>query len=119
MKQRRNWLKLFVVMSLVLSILLLSSCSLIEKLKGNSGSNDQPGDQTGEQPGEQPGGEQPTDKPDENPNEEKPGNDPVVDLPTLSELDAKFYDASNWVYMTNDNGASLDGGDIPSASKER
>ena len=35
------------------------------------------------------------------------------DTPTLSELDAKFYDASNWVYMTNNDGASNDGGDIP------
>ncbi len=37
----------------------------------------------------------------------------IVDVPTLSELDGKFYDASNWEYMTNNNGASNDGGNIP------
>lgn len=34
------------------------------------------------------------------------------DKPTLAELNAKVYDASNWEYMTNNNGASNDGGDI-------
>ena len=38
-----------------------------------------------------------------------------ADVPTLSELDEKFYNPHNWVYMTNNNGASLDGGDIPYA----
>lgn len=35
------------------------------------------------------------------------------DKPTLSELDSKFYSADNWVYMTNNGGESLDGGEIP------
>lgn len=35
------------------------------------------------------------------------------DVPVLTELSSDFYDASNWEYMTNNNGASLDGGDIP------
>lgn len=35
------------------------------------------------------------------------------DAPAPSELDDKFYDASNWVYMTNNDGADTDGGDIP------
>ena len=35
------------------------------------------------------------------------------DTPIASELDSKFYDASNWSYMTNNDGASLDGGDVP------
>ena len=114
MKKRHNWLRLFVALSLVLSILLLSACSWFGKDKGDSNDGEQSGS---EQPGsEQPGGEQPGgEQPGENP-EDKPGNEPggdVNDVPTLSELDAKFYDASNWVYMTNDNGASLDGGDIP------
>ncbi len=33
--------------------------------------------------------------------------------PTAQELGDKFYTATNWEYMTNDNGASNDGGDIP------
>lgn len=37
------------------------------------------------------------------------------DLPEVSELPESFYDPSNWVYMTNNDGASLDGGDIPYA----
>ena len=36
-----------------------------------------------------------------------------ADAPDAAELASKFYDASNWVYMTNNNGASLDGGDVP------
>lgn len=55
-----------------------------------------------------------------NSGEKDPGTDPKpddpqpseTDVPTLGELDAKFYTASNWVYMTNNNGASTDGGDI-------
>ena len=41
--------------------------------------------------------------------------DPVINVetPTLSELPEAFYLAENWVYMTNNDGASLDGGDIP------
>lgn len=35
------------------------------------------------------------------------------DEPTLCELADKFYSAENWVYMTNNNGASSDIGDIP------
>lgn len=35
------------------------------------------------------------------------------DTPVTAELDAKFYDAANWVYMTNDSGASLDAGEVP------
>ncbi|MCM1289237.1 MAG: GDSL-type esterase/lipase family protein [Corallococcus sp.] len=37
----------------------------------------------------------------------------IEDNPTLTELDSRFYDADNWVYMTNNGGASLDGGDVP------
>lgn len=35
------------------------------------------------------------------------------DVPEISELDAKFYNASNWVYMTNDGGTSTDIGEVP------
>jgi len=35
------------------------------------------------------------------------------DIPTLTELDSKFYTADNWGYMTNNGGTSLDGGDVP------
>lgn len=43
-----------------------------------------------------------------------PGDgDEDEDVPVLTELSPDFYDASNWEYMTNNNGASLDGGDIP------
>ena len=35
------------------------------------------------------------------------------DAPTAVDLDSKFYDAANWTYMTNNDGASADGGDIP------
>ena len=94
MKQRNNLIKILIVATLVLSILTLSSCSVIEKVKDFI-TGEQPGEQPGDQPGDQPGG------------------DDVTDVPTTSELDAKFYDASSWVYMTNDDGASLDGGDIP------
>ena len=37
------------------------------------------------------------------------------DLPEVSELPGDFYDPTKWVYMTNNDGASLDGGDIPYA----
>ncbi len=43
-------------------------------------------------------------------------NDDVTeekDEPTLTELDSKFYSAKNWEYMTNNNGAAQDGGDVP------
>ena len=36
-----------------------------------------------------------------------------ADAPDAVELASKFYDASSWTYMTNNNGASLDGGDVP------
>ncbi len=37
----------------------------------------------------------------------------VYDAPAPSEFPYSFYDASNWVYMTNNDGESNDGGDIP------
>ena len=37
----------------------------------------------------------------------------AVDLPETSELPDSFYNADSWEYMTNNDGASLDGGDIP------
>ena len=37
----------------------------------------------------------------------------VESAPAAVELDSKFYNAANWSYMTNNNGAALDGGDIP------
>ena len=37
----------------------------------------------------------------------------ALDLPETSELPDSFYNADSWVYMTNNDGASLDGGDIP------
>ncbi|MBQ8303133.1 MAG: hypothetical protein IJX97_06310 [Clostridia bacterium] len=37
----------------------------------------------------------------------------VLDAPAASELPDSFYDASNWGYMTNNDGQSNDGGDIP------
>ena len=43
-------------------------------------------------------------------------NDDVTeekDEPTLTELDSEFYSAKNWEYMTNNNGAAQDGGDVP------
>lgn len=40
-------------------------------------------------------------------------DDGEEDIPTLTELASKFYTADNWVYMTNNGGASLDGGDVP------
>lgn len=39
-------------------------------------------------------------------------DDGEEDLPTLTELSADFYDSDNWVYMTNDDGESLDGGEV-------
>ena len=107
MKQRSTLLSLVLVLTLLFGVLTLSSC---DKIGGLFGKDDQ-GDQGGS-----------TQKPDEKPDE--PGNNPgggtgdpdpsdPTDVPTLSELDAKFYDAANWAYMTNDNGASLDGGNIP------
>ena len=104
MKQRRVFISTVLIIALLVSALTFSSC---DKLFGQGDQPDQ-GNQPGDTPGDEPG-----DKPDE-PGDE-PGDDPVVDLPTLSELDAKFYDAANWVYMTNNNGESLDGGDIPYA----
>lgn len=51
---------------------------------------------------ESSGGDEP-DQPDPPPVE--------TDDPTLTELGGEFYTASNWAYMTNDGGASTDGGD--------
>ena len=110
MKQRHVWLSALIVIALLLSMFAFNSCKLIDQLKpDNQGNQGNPSDQI---PDNKPD-DNPDDKPDDNP--DNPGDDPTgdVDVPALSELDSKFYDATNWVYMTNNNGASLDGGDIP------
>lgn len=51
------------------------------------------------------------DEPDPPDRPDPPDPPDEKDEPTLAELDEKFYDASEWAYMTNDGGASADGGD--------
>ena len=134
MKQRRILVSAILVLTLLFSVLTLGSCDLIGKIFGpdDSGSVNPGPDHThnfvegkcecGETdpnytpgPDDNPGGDNPGgDNPGgDNPGGDNPGDDTPKDEPTLSELDSKFYDAKNWVYMTNNNGASLDGGDIP------
>lgn len=105
MKQRHAWIKLFVIMSLVLSLFILSSCSVIDKITGNNGDGGQSDVDPDDKPDSNPEGD-PENKPEDKPEDKEKA-------PEASELDAKFYDASNWVYMTNNNGESLDGGNIP------
>ncbi len=54
--------------------------------------------------------EKDSEEPDEPGGPDEPGDE--EDVPVLSELDSKFYTASNWEYMTNNDGAEQDGGDI-------
>lgn len=86
MKLTHKFLSLLLVFTLLLSVCSLASCDLLIK----------------------------------KPNSEAPGTEhPVVDPITQTEsknpaeFDTKFYDASNWVHMTNNNGTSRDGGALP------
>ena len=112
MKQRHVLLSALLVIALLVSMFAFNSCKLFGK-----DDPDNSGDQGNQVPDEKP--DDPGNKPDDPGNKpDDPGNDPEnpgenTDVPTLSELDTKFYDASNWVYMTNNDGASLDGGEIP------
>ena len=128
MKQSRILIALLVVATILFSICALSSCQWMENLWGTEdpgtedpGTDDPGTDDPGtDDPGtDDPGTDDPgTDDPGtDDPGTDDPGTDDPgtdgPDTPELSELSSNFYDASNWEYMTNNGGASLDGGDIP------
>ena len=89
MKLTRKFLSMLLVCTFLLGIFALSSCDVLMDLLN------------------------PTLVP------ENPGPEPEVELidqtdaKKPAEIDAKFYDAYNWAYMTNNNGASRDGGALP------
>lgn len=112
MKQRRILLSCLLVLALMLSMVAFSSCEMFGGFLGNNDVGDNGGnngDNIPDSPSDNPGNtdENPTDTPD------GPDNTDPTDVPTLSELHGSFYNADNWEYMTNEDGASLDGGDIP------
>ena len=112
MKKTRIFLTLTLVIAMLFSILALGSCEWIKGL----GQGENPPHSHSFVEGKCECGEtDPSYKPDGGkPDDGKPGDGGNTELPPESdELDAKFYDAKNWVYMTNNNGASLDGGSIP------
>ena len=88
MKSTRNFLSLLLVLTLLFSALSLSSCDLFETPDSGNGGNN---------------------------SDDKLSVDLIkqTEAKNPADLDAKFYDASNWVYMTNNNGASRDGGALP------
>ena len=92
MKLTRKFLLFLLVLALSLSTFALASC-------------DSDTQTTAPQSSEGSGSEPPV--------------EPPVDLllqteaTNPEEIDAKFYDASNWEYMTNNNGASREGGGVP------
>ena len=115
MKKTRILLTCILVVTLMLSAVIFSSCDMISGIFGNNdvedggGNNDVIPDTPDDKPGDS---ENPDEKPD------GPDNTDPTDVPVLSELPATFYNPDNWVYMTNDNGATLDGGDIPYAMND-
>ena len=112
MKKTRIFLTLMLVIAMLFSILALGSC---EWIKGLGQSENPPHSHSFVEGKCECGETDPSYKPDGGkPDDGKPDDEGNTELPPESdELDAKFYDAKNWVYMTNNNGASLDGGDIP------
>ncbi len=110
MKQRRILLSCLLVLALMLTTVAFSSCEMINGFLGNNDVGDGGGntDVIPDTPDDKPGdSEIPDDQPD------GPDNTDPTDVPVLSELHGSFYLAENWQYMTNDDGASLDGGDVP------
>ena len=104
MKLARRFLLLFLVLALILSVFTLNSCKPVTPAPTDPDHSDN------------------SDIPDSSDslgNSDVPENEPPVDLimqteaKNPAELDAKFYDASNWTYMTNHNGASRAGGALP------
>ena len=119
MLKRRILVSCLLILTLVFSTIALGSCDVIKGFFGDHGTTETPDDNGGNETPDIGGEENPDDGKEENPGtgDENPdiGGDETPDVPTLSELPDAFYDAASWVYMTNNNGASLDGGDIPYA----
>ena len=131
MKQSRILIAILLVLTLAFSVTVLSSCELLEGIFGTPENPpvDGPGDDHKHSfvNGKCECGESdPNYKPEpdhehvfvdgkcecgESDPDYKP--EPEPDVPVLSELDNSFYVAENWAYMTNNDGASLDGGDVP------
>lgn len=106
MTKRRVLISCLLILVLAFSTLALGACDIISGLIGG-GQIDPPTPDGGENnPPIDDGGNNKPD--DENPNDHDP-----TDVPETAELKGEFYNAANWVYMTNNNGASVDGGNIP------
>ena len=122
MKKTRIFLSALIVLTMLLSIFALNSCQWIENIVNPDNSNPPSGDSGDSGDDINPPEHEHSfvngkcDCGETDPDYVNPDPiDPVdpEDKPTTSELDSKFYNASNWVYMTNNDGASNDGGDIP------
>ena len=85
MRVTRNFLSLLLILVLLYGTFVLSSCELFDITHENPSPDDKPSVELINQ----------------------------TEAKNPSEFNSKFYDASNWVYMTNNNGASLDGGSVP------
>ena len=122
MLKRQVLVSCLLILTLVFSMIALGSCDVIKGFFGDNGTTETPDDNGGNETPDIGGEENPDDGKEENPGtgDEKPdiGGNENPDVPTLSELPDAFYNAASWVYMTNNDGASLDGGDIPYAMSD-